>query len=300
MAWSDASGALETLPIEHGAYYTPRLAPDGDRVVLSVDSDRGQDIFVYDIGRDTLSRLTSTGEANLWPVWAPDGEHVVFTSLTEEQAALWWTRADGTTQPQRLHTSPNAIRQIAISPDGRYVGYTEQDPETDGDLWILPLDLDDPEAPRPQAPRAILQTANGEGVPAFSPDGRWLAYTSDELGPFNIWVQGFPEPSGKWQVTSGDGGYPFWSRTAPELYYFGRRGGFLVEYATQGGRFVPSRARARPGLILNPTPIGFEALDLAPDGRRVVILPYIEPESPGQITFLLNFFEELRARVPVP
>ena len=302
LAWSDSSGAVQPLAIEPGAYYTPRVSPDGNRVVLSVDSDRGQDIFVYDIDRDTMARLTSTGEANLRPIWAPDGEHVLFTSLTDEQGTVWWTRGDGTSQPQRLHTSENALRQIAISPDGRHVGYTEQDPETGSDVWILPLDISDPDTPIAQEPRPVLQTNFSEGVPAFSPDGRWLAYTSDELGPYNVWVRRFPELSGKWQVSSEEGGgYTFWSRTAPELFYYGRPGFFLVQYETEEDRFIPGRPRQWPGLNLNPTPVGFEALDLAPDGERFVVFPQVEPESAseaGQVTFLLNFFEELRERAP--
>ena len=226
----------------------------------------------------------------------------MFTSLTGEQGTLWWVRADGTSQPERLYTSQNAIRQIAISPDGRYVGYTEQDPDTGGDLWILPLDHGSSDTPTAGEPRPVLQTSSSEGVPAFSPDGRWLAYTSNELGAYNVWVQRFPELSGKWQVSvGGGGGYSFWSRTAPELFYYGGAGAFLVEYDVEGDRFIPGRPTRWPTPTLSPMPIGFEALDLAPDGKRFLVLPNVEPDAPGapgQVTFLLNFFEELQARVP--
>jgi serine/threonine-protein kinase len=299
LAWYDSSGTLEPLAIAPGAYYTPRVSPDGGRVVLSIDSDRGQDVFVYDIGRDTLTRLTSSGEANLWPVWAPDGEHVLFTSITAEGGALWWTRADGTSQPQQLLASRNLIRQIAISPDGRHVGYTEQDPETASDLWILPLDVSNPDGPRPEEPRAILKTNVNEGAPAFSPDGRWIAYITDELGPFHTWVQDFPELRGRWQVSSRGGGYPFWSHAAQEFFYSGGRGTIRVEYATEGDRFVLSRPDQWELPERSPAPVGFETLDLAPDGKRFLIFPDVErktPTGPGQVTFLLNFFEELRRR----
>jgi WD40 repeat protein len=205
------------------------VSPEGGRVALSVGSDRGHDVFVYDIARDSMTRLTSSGDANLWPVWAPDGEHVAYTSLTDDQGVLWWAPADGTSPPERLHAGPNGIRQIAISPDGRYIGYTGQDPETGGDLWILPLEYDGSGVPTAGEARAAIQTAFGESVPAFSPDGRWLAYTSNELGPYGVWVQDFPDLSGRWRATaatrsgrgrhlnSSSGARPdaTWSRTRP-------------------------------------------------------------------------------------
>jgi len=298
LAWANDAGAVQPLAIAPGAYYTPRVSPDGHLIALSVDGDRGQDIFVYDIDRDTMTRLTFTGEGNLWPVWAPDGKHLVFTSRNAGGGHLWWTPIDGTSQPAPLLTSRNSIRQIAISSDGRYVGDTEQDPETGSDLWILPLDVSDPNAPRPQAPNALARTPANEGVPAFSPDGRWLASISDELGPWDIWVQPFPGLKGRWQVSAGDAGTPIlWSRTRPELLYAGAR----VPYVVEGDRFVPGK---RVRLVLprgHLAPPGVEMMDLAPDGARFLIQPEIDsppPGASGRVTFLVNFFDQLRRVAP--
>jgi serine/threonine-protein kinase len=297
LAWADDSGGVQPLAVAPGAYYTPRVAPDGNLIAVSVDGDKGQDIFVYDISRDTMSRVTFTGEGNLWPIWAPDGKHLVFTSRNGEGGHLWWTRIDGTSQPARLFTSKNSIRQIAISADGRYVGYTEQDPEAGTDLWILSLDLTDPDSPRPQTPRAVLRTRANEGAPAFSPDGRWLAYITDELGPWDVWVQPFPSLQGRWQISKGNGGYIFWSRKVPEVLYGGRGGVVRVAYTVEGERFVPGKRTPWKLPAGHTAPVGIETMDLAPDGRRFLIAPDVDstpPRESGRVTFLVNFFDELR------
>jgi serine/threonine-protein kinase len=297
LAWADESGGVQPLAVASGAYYTPRVSPDGNMIAVSVDGDKGQDIFVYDISRDTMSRVTFTGEGNLWPIWAPDGKHLVFTSRNAEGGHLWWTRIDGTKQPARLFTSKNSLRQIAISADGRHVGYTEQDPEAGTDLWILPLDLTDPDSPRPQTPRAVLRTRANEGAPAFSPDGRWLAYITDELGPWDVWVQPFPSLQGRWQISKGNGSYIFWSRKVPEVLYGGRGGVVRVAYTAEGERFVPGRRTPWPLPAGHTAPVGIEIMDLAPDGRRFLIAPELDSaprRESGRVTFLVNFFDELR------
>jgi dipeptidyl aminopeptidase/acylaminoacyl peptidase len=301
-AWHDGTRA-EALALPAGAYYTPRVSPDGGRVVLAAESDRGQDIHVYDIVRGTLTRLTFNGEGNLWPAWAPDGEHVVFTSRNAQGGSLWWTRADGARAPVRLFGGANSIRQIDISPDGAHVGYTEQHPETGSDLWVLPLDLDDPNAPKVGTPRALRTTSANEGVPRFSPDGRWLAYLSDEIGPFHTWVEPFPGMSGgRWQVTADqDIGIPRWSQVAAELAIARPlpRDSVKIEYAVEGERFIVGRHVSTPGLPLQPAPTGFEMFDLAPDGKRFLIL--MSPPQPRldreNVTFVVNFASELTRRV---
>jgi serine/threonine-protein kinase len=301
IAWIDGSGSTEPLLEMPGGYYTPRISPDGGRLAYALEGERGQDIHVYDIDRGIATRLTFTSAANLWPVWAPDGEHLAFTSLSEDRAALWWMRTDGTGEPLLLLERENPIRQIMLSADGTVLAFTEQDEDTGSDLWILPLDLTDPDAPKPQEPTPLVKTAFNEGVPDFSPDGRWIAYLSDELGPYQVWVQPFPGLEGRWQISSGAGGYPFWSSTENVLFYASGGGQiWRAEYSTEGARFVPGAT----GLWLNapmvPATTGFEALDLAPDGRRfAVFLDASESASAtGQVTVLLNFFADLQRRAP--
>jgi Tol biopolymer transport system component len=284
-----------------GGYYTPRVSPDGGRLAYALEGERGQDIHVYDIDRGIATRLTFTSAANLWPVWAPDGEHLVFTSLTEDRAALWWMRTDGTGSPQLLLERDNPIRQIMLSPDGTVLAFTEQDEATGSDLWILPLDLTDPDAPKPQEPTPLAKTAFNEGVPDFSPDGRWIAYLSDELGPYQVWVQPFPGLEGRWQISSGAGGYPFWSSTENVLFYAsGGRQIWRAEYSTEGDRFIPGATGLWLNVPMVPATTGFEALDLAPDGRRfAAFLDAREDENAtGRVTILLNFFADLQRRAP--
>lgn len=217
--------------------------------------------------------------------------------MTGDWAALRWTRADGTRPPQLLLECDNPVRQIMLSPDGETLAFTEQDPETKSDLWIVPLDLTDPDAPVVGTPEPLIKTDINEGVPAFSPDGKWIAYISDVLGPYDVWVQPFPGLGGRWQITSGGGRYPFWSATEDALLFQFFPGMMRVEYTIEGERFVPGAPRLSTPVSVVPMPIGFEGVDLAPDGRLVALSNVTAGTSePDRVTFLLNAFNELRRR----
>jgi serine/threonine-protein kinase len=152
--------------------------------------------------------------------------------------------------------------------------------------------------PKAGKPEPFLQTAFTENWPVISPDGRWLSYTSDESGSSEIYVRPFPGPGGKWQVSSGSsqGQQPVWSKKAPELFYTTSEGIMVVTYRANGDAFELGKSRlwaAKKGLIW---------YDLAPDGKRFAIgqpvaIPEVKPDT--HVTFLLNFFDELRRRVPV-
>jgi dipeptidyl aminopeptidase/acylaminoacyl peptidase len=169
----------------------PRLSPDGGKLAFI----NGADIYIHDLERDTTSRLTFSGQVgNL--AWAPDGKHLVFASTGNLRS--YWVRSDGSGEPQLILESPNNIGPFSFSPDGRRLAYHEVD--TAGfDLWTMPLDITDPDHPKPGKPELFLRTPADEQFPKFSPDGRWIAYRSNESGSYEIYVRPFPA-GGRWQM----------------------------------------------------------------------------------------------------
>jgi len=188
IAWLDSTGKTQPLLAAPGMYLDPRFSPDGKRLAFSNNTD----IEIYDWGRQARTRLTFTAQAvNLGPVWTPDGKRIVFESQGTSNFSLQWIRADGG-EAQRLLESKNRLRPYSFSPDGKRLAFSEQNAETWMDLWTLPLDTSDPEQPKPGKPELFLGTPFAELEPAFSPDGRWIAYTSTESGRPEVYVRPFP------------------------------------------------------------------------------------------------------------
>jgi Tol biopolymer transport system component len=228
-------------------------------------------------------------------VWTPDGKHIVFTSIWQGVTGnLYWVRADGTGDTVRLAESKYRQTPFSFSPDGKRLAFTEFNPQTKFDIWTLPLDEVESDHPKAGKPQPFLQTSFSETFPMISPDGRWLAYVSDESGAAEIYVRPFPETGGKWQVSAGGGRSPVWSKKAPELFYQSPQGMMVASYTTNGGAFVASK----PNLWAEKKGLGLD-FDLAPDGKRfAVVQAETEPRGTAQVTFLFNFFDELRRRAP--
>src|SRR5262249_32638496 len=158
----------------------------------------------------TISRLTSTGRATVL-AWAPDSRHLAFQS-GGNAFTIFWVRSDGSGDPQRLLENPDNVAPACFSPDGRRLAYFGTRPDTGFDIWTLPLDLADPDHPKPGKPELFLGTPADEVLPRFSMDGRWIAYRSNESGNSEIYVRPFPLGSGaKWRISSGGGLYAFWA-----------------------------------------------------------------------------------------
>jgi len=172
---------------------------------------------------------------------------------------------------------------------------TAEDPaDTRADSWTLPLDLTDPEHPKPGKPEVFLKTPANEGASVFSPDGRWIAYSSDESGRYEVYVRPFQSsPGGKWQISTGGGAYSFWSRDGRELYFMTLDQHItVVDYTAKGDSFEAGKPRVWSETPIRVTPSGFPALDLAPDGKRFAVLPMSEvaaEKDSVHVTFLLNF-----------
>ncbi len=294
IAWLDSTGRT-TLLMTKPALLRPRFSPDGKRLAYHRPGNKARDIWVYDLERDTHTQLTFTSTATTHMSWMPDGKHLVYGSGSPPYA-LWWIRADGSGEPQSLLEAKNPLWPQSVAPDGRRVAFVE----STSDIFTLPLDLGDPEHPKPGKPEPLLATPAVEREAAFSPDGRWLAYQSDESGRPEVFVRPFPGPGGKWRISTDGGAFPVWSRNRPELLFVGVGNRIMAsEYTSQDASFHVGKSRVwSPVTLMSST--AFSPFDLHPDGKRAVVLLKPEEEaSAGNLhaTFLLNFAAELRRRV---
>jgi len=306
LVWVSRNGAEQPLAAAARRYSTPRLSPDGRRVAVGIDEQETQ-VWLYDLSRDTLTRLTFEGNTNNNPSWTTDGKRIAFSSNKEGPRNLFWQLADGSGGPERLTTSEYTHVPMSWSPDGQLLAFIEINPTTGYDIWVLRLS--DPSASSGQVPSAgsgqvrkaqpFLRTPFTDSVPQFSPDGRWLAYVSNESGRFEIYVQPYPGTGGKRQISTEGGTEPVWNRNGRELFYRSGDRMMAVEIATQPGFDVGKPRVLFEGQYL-PTPGTLPNYDVSPDGQRFLMLKPSEQAqgAPTQINVVLNWFEELKRRVP--
>jgi serine/threonine-protein kinase len=289
LVWVTRNGVEQPLPAPPRSYLNPRISPDGRRIVVTI-SDQGSQVWLYDLSRETLTRLTFEGDANARPIWTPDGKRIAFDSIKEGPTNLFWQLADGSGGLERLTNSENANYTMSWSGDGQLLAFGELRPNTGRDISVLRL------SDRKAQP--FLQTRFTEGAAAFSSDGRWLAYTSDESGRTEVYVQPYPQPGGKWQISTEGGAEPVWNRNGRELFYRNGDKMMSVDISTQ-----PTFAAGRPRLLFTGqyvlTPATIPYYDISPDGQRFLMVKANEQsQAAAQINVVLNFTEELKRRVP--
>ena len=208
--WMDPEGKTEPLLPTPRDYKNPSFSPDGKRLAVDIDEGGNSDLWVYELERETLSRLTFDEGNDHGPVWTPDGQWVTFASNRGGGRVLnlYWNRADGTGDAERLTESSNSQFPFSWSPDGKVLAFFEPSPGTNMDLWTLPMEGDGAGGLKPGKPTQFLRMSFRQWDPAFSPDGRWIAYQSDESGQFEVYVRPFPGPGGKWQISTTGGRMP--------------------------------------------------------------------------------------------
>ena len=286
LAWVDRKGVHQSLPAPPGGYLTPRISPDGKLVAISLLGNN-LGMWVYDLGRGTLTRLTSEGVIP-FPVWSHDGRQLVYSGTLDDRLNLYRMNADGGGVAERLTTNEDAQWPGSWSADGQVLAFTEAAPETGYDLMTLRLHGD-------HQTQVFLQTASNEYGPNFSPDDHWLAYGSDESGRQEIYVRPFPGPGGKWQISTEGGVEPVWARDGRELFY--RNGDKMMAAAIQT---APTLIAGKPRMLFEQhfekSIFPFEAnYDVSPDGKRFLLVVPSEGEStPAQINVVLNWSDELR------
>ena len=290
------AGEVTPVVVQPGVYVGPRMSPDGLRIAYTTAGSKGGDVWVYDFQRKTSTQLTFSGPGLREVAWAPDSKHLVYG----DGESLWWVRTDGAGTRQRLLEKSVGPRPTSFSRDGRLV-YSPFGTQGLPDIWTLPVDLTDPENPKPGKAEPFLTEAYVEVDPAFSPDGRFIAYTSNEFGPNEVFVRSFPGPGGKWKVSTAGGKFPAWSPQTRELFFLGGDDRIMVaSYTINGDSFAAAAPR-----VWAPTQVLRDGVrqnfDVAPDGKRVVVFPMpaaAGAQGPLHATFLLNFFDEVRRRIP--
>ncbi len=305
IAWLGGTGQTKPLQETPSHYESPRFSPDGKRLAFDLAAGPVQgDIWVKDLERDTMSRLTHLPGRSTKPVWTPDGGGIVFGVTQQEVPGIYWIRADGTGEGQLLMREEDKRRlsPSSISPDGKRLAYSQYSTDIHGEIWTAPLEGDS-EHPRLGKPEVFLHTSFSEAYPVFSPDGHWLAYSSDESGTPELYVRPFPGPGGKLQISTGGGSYPIWSRKEHKLYFLTPDWRIMVlDYVANGGSFVPGKPQ-----LWSPRSLvymgGLYPYDLAPDGKSFAVVldtagTEQEQKRTESVVVLLNFFDELRRKVP--
>jgi len=268
LIWFDRGGKTGNTVGSPDLYENPRLSPDGGRVAV-FRRDPGADIWIFDLERGGSARLTSDPAVDNDPLWSPDGKQVAFVSNRDGGVFnLYVKSAGGTADDEvQLLKTPNNKRLNDWSADGRYILYEEDDPKTRSDLWVLPLFGD-------RQPRRVLGTRFNEVRGALSPDGRWIAYASDETGGIEVYVQTFPPSGSKWPISFGAGNAssPRWRADGKELFFdsSGRLTAVDLTGTVPGSSFKagPPRILFR-GLMGNSGPHNY---DLTPGGDRFLVL----------------------------
>ncbi len=284
LRWRDRSGK-DLGPVGQPVFtFAPALSPDGRRLASEdIDPISGNlDIWIYELARGVRTRFTFEASGETMPVWSPDGARLVFASNRAGQLALFEKAADGTGEARELFRSDAENRAISWSQDGRYLTFYRLDPTTRADLWILPLQGG-------QKPFPFLQTPFEERGADFSPNGRWIAYSSDESGRSEVYVSPFPGPGGRWQISTAGGTGPHWRRDGKEIFYLApddklmavslSEKGAGLEVATPQPLFPVRLKRWRFG----------RGYDVTADGKRFVVNTLLSSESGSPLTLVVNW-----------
>jgi eukaryotic-like serine/threonine-protein kinase len=307
LVWVNRQGREEPINLPPRTYTYPRLSPDGTRAALDI-RDQENDIWIWDIARATLTRLTFNPSADYFPVWTPDSRRIIFFS--QRSGHLFWQLADGTGAADQLTTSSTTPHYAySMSPDGKSLVFQENSPKTGIDLSVLLLGS--PSAsPGTDTVRteALLQTAFTESNAEISPGGQWMAYQSNESGSEEIYVRPFPKvEAGHWQVSTGGGTRPAWARNGQELFYLDSEG-FLTAVPVQT---KPGFGVANPARLFNTryfsgfggsgATVAGRTYDVSADGQRFLMIKDAPPDLTSaslSVVVVLNWFEELKQRVP--
>jgi Tol biopolymer transport system component len=298
--WLEASGKTTRLRTTPADWSSPSFSPDGTRLAVDISDGTQTDIWVYEWARDTLSRLTFDKADDVRPSWTPDGRRIVFASKRGEKVEqnLYWQKADGTGEVQKLTDGPNPKYGGSFHPGGKYLAYTEQRPGTSSDVMILPIEGDEATGWKPGKATAFLSAPYQEASPEFSPDGRWIAYLSNESGRNEVYVRPFPGPGGKWQISNGDADDINWSQTKHELLLVSAADLRImrVPYGVDGDSFRAEKPQlwSDATITARPRPPSRD-LDLHPDGQRFAIAAgsTVANAKLDKVVLTLNFFDEL-------
>jgi serine/threonine-protein kinase len=302
--WIDASGKHAALVSEAQRFSRPRFSPDGNQLAVLISDPDSRDYWVYDLRRGTRSRITFGDLAVSTVAWTPDSRYVFFGSGQggkRDTTGIYWTSVDGASRPQRLlefHGGLNFVTSYSAS--AKRVIYST----IGADIFTLPVSEENGQWKAGGAAEPFVATEFRERMAFFSPDGRWVAYSTDESGRPEVVVRAFQPPSSggqasRWTISTNGGTHPIWSRDGRELFYQEGDRVMAVSYTVNGETFTPVSRRERVAKL----GANEEDWDVAPDGRVVAVTPVetsqpaATPSAEHTVVFLENFFDEVKRRV---
>jgi serine/threonine-protein kinase len=295
LVWVDRQGVETPIGAPSRPYFLPALSPDGTRLAVFANDQEG-DVWLWDLGRSTFSRLTLVPGRDVLQVWTPDSRRVIFSSERTGGRNLFWQAADGTGAAEQLLESPHTLYPMGVSPDGRQLIFSDETPQTGIDLMTLELD-----GTRRVTP--VLQSRFNERNGTISPNGRWLAYEADDSGRFEIYVRRYPDVNNSLSLVSTNGGTkPIWSQSGQDLFYVAPSGAVMRVGVTQGPTWSATKPSVvvKEGYVTNPVWWG-RSYDVSRDGQRFLMIKEGGPDGtvpPTSLVVVQHWFEELKRLVP--
>jgi serine/threonine-protein kinase len=295
----EAGGRTDPLLSTPGVYLFPKISPFGDQLLLSVVEKGDPHISIYDLARDKLTAI-GDGISSLGAVWTRDGRNVIFGT----SKGLLWGRADGGNKPLPLTNSELTQHAWSLPQSGTPLALIEQVPRAGFQIRTLPLSMEGSELKAGKM--ELFPTGRAGGpipttyFPTFSPDGRWIAYDSNESGRFEVYVQPYPASANgpTFKISDGGDSLPLWSPNGRQLFYKNLDQKIrIVNYSINGDSFVAENSRLWSEKPLADTGT-FPNYDLAPDGKRIAaLMPIGEPSGRNRVTFVMNFTSEIARRL---
>jgi len=285
LVWRERDGKAQEIALPPNFYQAPRISPDGREVAVTVRSPDPH-IWIYNIARGTLRRVSFAPGEDEVPAWSPDGKRVAYASNSRHQ--LSWVSADGSTGEEQIVPVNSHIHIGSWSHDGKLMVYESFGKTTNREIWVLPLEGE-------RKPYPLLNTNFDHRSPALSPDGQWLAYQSNESGREEVYVKKFPGPGEKMQISGNGGTSPVWGKNRLELFY--RNGGKqMVASISTKGAFTAGNPRV---LFENPAWAWQSGpnYDVTPDGKRIIAVELSEGIILSPMHVVLNWKAELAARM---
>jgi serine/threonine-protein kinase len=297
LVWVDRAGRAEPLPLPDREYHGVAIAPDGRQVIVQFE-DGQVGLWLYDFARQTLTPFRTSGGSSQAPVWTRDGKHVIYRGTRTGFRNLYWKAADGTGEEVRLTTKADVIQTpSSVSPDDRWLVFNEEgNARADTQTWMLPLPSEhaptNSASAEPVGARTPVLLMEGRAA-QISPDGKWIAYQSHESGRHEIYLQPFPGPGPRQQVSTGGGQYARWSRDGTELFF------------TTPDKLMAVDITTRPELAISAPRVVFEgryrgsvnantSYDVSADGRRFLRVQQVQPDrAVTHIDIVLNWLTEL-------
>ena len=292
LVWVDMRGNTEPVVSFKAPFWAPRLSPDGGKIAY-ITAGREWHAWIYDLDRRIPTQLTGEGKAD-FAIWTPDGKRLVFKWWGPgKEANIFEQAADGSSPMERLTTSENHQVPVSFTPDGATLAFEENNPDTGWDINLLDM--------KSRKVTSFLNSKANEMYPEFSPDGHWMAYTSDESGRKEVYVRPFPGPGGKWQISAEGGESPIWSRDEKHLYYVGLMDDeYWATDVQTGGTFSASKPRLlfKSGdfIIGDPT----RTVDTSLDGKRFLMakLGDRKAQPVTEVILVQNWLEEVKRLAP--